>query len=87
MSSPFYEFKVKTLRGKDFNLLEECKGKVILIFNSASACGFTTQLQGFQDLYAKYQSKGLVVLGFPTDDFKQETGTEGQIEEFCQANV
>ena len=67
--------------------MAELKGKVVLIFNSASACGFTPQLQGLQSLHKELGEKGLAVIGFPTDDFKQETGTEDEIAEFCQANV
>lgn len=85
-NSPIYDFKVKTLNGKDFDMLA-LKGKVVLIFNSASSCGYAAQLPAFQELHQKYQEKGLVILGFPSDDFKQETGTEAEISEICQINV
>jgi glutathione peroxidase len=59
-------------------------GKVVLVVNTASYCGFTSQYEGLEKLYAKYQSKGLVILGFPTNDFgKQEPGNDKQIAEFC----
>ena len=59
-------------------------GKVVLMVNTASFCGFTGQYQGLEALYARYKDKGLVVLGFPSNDFSQETGSNQQIAEFCE---
>ena len=59
-------------------------GKVVLVVNTASFCGFTGQYKGLEDLYARYKDKGLVVLGFPSNDFSQESGSNQQIAEFCE---
>ncbi len=58
-------------------------GKVLLVVNTASYCGFTGQYEGLEQLHARYQNQGLVVLGFPSNDFAQETGSNQQIAEFC----
>lgn len=59
-------------------------GKVVVVVNTASFCGFTSQYQGLETLYAKYKDKGLVVLGFPSNDFAQETGSNKDIADFCE---
>jgi len=59
-------------------------GKVVLVVNTASFCGFTGQYKGLEDLHARYKDKGLVVLGFPSNDFSQETGSNQQIADFCE---
>lgn len=59
-------------------------GRVVLVVNTASFCGFTGQYKGLEDLYARYKDKGLVVLGFPSNDFSQESGSNQQIADFCE---
>jgi glutathione peroxidase len=80
------QFKMKGLDGKAVDLAKY-KGKVVLIVNVASECGYTPQYKPLQALHAKYAKEGLAVLGFPCNDFgKQEPGTEKQIAEFCEKN-
>lgn len=59
-------------------------GKVVVVVNTASFCGFTPQYQGLEELHAKYSGRGLVVLGFPSNDFSQESGSNKQIADFCE---
>jgi glutathione peroxidase len=81
-----YDFKVTTIDGKE-TTLTPYKGKVMLIVNVASKCGFTPQYEGLEALYEKYKDKGLVVLGFPCNQFgSQEPGTEKEIQNFCRVN-
>lgn len=76
-------FVVKDIKGDDFDLAQ-LKGKVVMIVNTASKCGNTPQYESLQALYEKHKNEGLVVLGFPANDFKsQEPGTNEQIAEFC----
>lgn len=78
-----YEFQMRDIDGKDVKL-DTFKGKVVMIVNTASECGFTPQYAGLQSLFGKYREKGFVVLGFPANNFMgQEPGTEAQIKEFC----
>ena len=79
-----HEFK--TLNGKKMvNLCKEYKGQVLLIVNTASKCAYTDQYAGLEALYRRYKAQGLVVLGFPSNDFgHQEPGTEKQIQQFCR---
>lgn len=81
-----YPFKVKLLNGKE-KILSDYIGKVLLIVNTASGCGFTPQLQELQDLRAEFAEKGFEVLGFPSNDFGgQEPLNGADINEFCQVN-
>lgn len=77
------QFKVKDIDGKEVDL-GDYKGKVVLIVNVASKCGNTPQYDGLEKMYEKYKEQGLVVLGFPANNFgKQEPGSNEQIKEFC----
>lgn len=79
----FYQFKAKTLEGKQISM-KDYKGKVVLIVNTASKCGFTPQYEGLEKIYLKYKDKGLVILGFPCNQFGgQEPGTSEEIASFC----
>ncbi len=81
-----YDFSAKNIQGKDLPL-SEYRGKVLLIVNVASQCGFTPQYTGLQKLYEQYQPKGLEILGFPCNQFgAQEPGTEAEIKSFCDLN-
>ena len=78
-----YSFEVKTIKG-DSQTLDKYKNKVVLIVNTASKCGLTPQYEGLEALYQKYKDKGLVILGFPCNQFMgQEPGTAEEIENFC----
>lgn len=80
-----YDFKVKTRKGEEFSLAEY-KGKVMLIVNTATGCGFTPQYEGLEKLYEEYHDKGLEILDFPCDQFgHQAPGTDDEIHEFCTA--
>lgn len=84
--SPVYTFSARTLGGETIGL-ERYRGKVLLIVNTASECGFTPQYAGLQQLYEKYAARGLEVLGFPCNQFgKQEPGDAAQIASFCEKN-
>ena len=81
-----YEFKAKSLAGKEIKL-DQFKGDVMLIVNTASKCGFTPQYEGLEELHKKYAEKGLKVLGFPCNQFgAQEPGNTEEIGAFCQKN-
>jgi glutathione peroxidase len=81
-----HDLTVNTLAGKP-QPLSAYKGKVALVVNTASECGYTPQYAGLEKLYEEYKGKGLVILGFPSNDFgKQEPGTADQIHAFCQKN-
>lgn len=81
-----YEFSVKDINGKDVSL-SDFKGKVLLIVNVASKCGYTRQYSGLQKIYDKYKEQGFEILAFPCNDFGgQEPGTNEEIAEFCSTN-
>ncbi|HKX32872.1 MAG TPA: glutathione peroxidase [Blastocatellia bacterium] len=82
--SSIYEIQVKDIKGQTFTL-DRYKGKTMLIVNVASECGFTPQYEGLESVYKKYESQGLVILGFPANNFGgQEPGTDEEIKTFCQ---
>ncbi len=81
-----YQFKTKTIQGKEISL-KQYEGKVILIVNTASKCGFTPQYKGLEELYKDLKDKGLVILGFPCNQFaSQEPGSAEEISKFCSLN-
>ncbi|WP_407272670.1 glutathione peroxidase [Radiobacillus sp. PE A8.2] len=81
-----YEFSVQKINGEETSLANY-KGKVLLIVNTASKCGFAPQLDGLQALYDKYKDQGLEVLGFPSNQFmNQEPGSNDEINEICKVN-
>ena len=82
----FYDFKVQTAGGSEYDF-DQLKDKVVLIVNTASKCGFTSQYEGLEELYKQYKDKGLIVLGFPCDQFAhQEPGSNEDIQQFCSIN-
>ena len=86
-SSKPLEVTMKTLDGKEVNLAEKYKGKVVLVVNVASRCGLTPQYKQLQAISDKYSSQGLAVAGFPCNQFgKQEPGSASEIAEFCEKN-
>ena len=81
-----YDFEALQINGKTV-ALDQFKGKVMLIVNTASACGFTPQFGGLEELHKTYADKGLVVLGFPCNQFaSQDKGSNDEIADFCQVN-
>ena len=81
-----HDFQAEALDGTPIDLARY-KGKVLLVVNTASACGFTPQYQGLEALYRQFQQQGLVVLGFPCNQFRQqEPGSNGEIKAFCEKN-
>ena len=86
MIESIYSIAVKTITGKEIQL-SEYQGKVLLIVNTASKCGFTPQFESLQKLYDKYFDKGFSVLGFPCNQFgEQDPGSDAEIQSFCSLN-
>ncbi|MCR5352589.1 MAG: glutathione peroxidase [Bacteroidales bacterium] len=84
--SSIYDFKALNNKGVEVDFADY-KGKVLLIVNTASKCGFTPQYDGLEELWKKYQDQGLVIIGFPCDQFAhQEPGSDAEIAEFCRVN-
>ncbi|NDP38341.1 MAG: glutathione peroxidase [Rhodoferax sp.] len=84
--STAYDFEARQINGQSVSL-SQFRGKVMLIVNTASACGFTPQFAGLEELHETYGNKGLVVLGFPCNQFgAQDAGSNDEIAEFCQLN-
>jgi len=82
----FYDFTARSLHGKEISMAEY-KGKTVLVVNTASKCGLTPQFRGLENLYQKYRDRGLVILGFPCNQFaNQEPGDEKSISEGCVLN-
>ena len=85
-SSSVYDFEALSIDGKPAHLSTQ-RGKVLLLVNTASQCGFTPQFGGLEALWEKYRDKGLVVVGFPSNEFgKQDPGSNDEIASFCQVN-
>ena len=80
-----YDFQFKSIDGKVIKL-SDFENKVIVVVNVASRCGFTSQYDDLQKLWTTYKEKGLIVLGIPTNDFKQEPGSNSDIKDFCETN-
>ena len=86
MDDSVYEFEVTTIMGLPMSM-GDYRGKLLLIVNTASECGFTPQYAGLQELYETYHDRGLEILGFPCNQFgKQEPGSSEEIQQFCRVN-
>ncbi|MCV9386749.1 glutathione peroxidase [Reichenbachiella ulvae] len=86
MNTPFYELEATNLQGQKVNM-SDYEGKAVLVVNTASQCGLTPQFEGLENLYQKYKDDGLVILGFPCNQFgNQEPGGKESIEQGCRIN-
>ena len=81
----FYDFNIESINGELINF-KEYKNKAVLVVNTASYCGFTNQYEQLQKLWDNYKSKGLVVLGVPSNSFNQEKKNNDEVKEFCEVN-
>lgn len=81
-----YDYKVKNIKGEEVSL-SDYKGKLVLVVNTASKCGFTPQYEGLEKLYQKFKDRGLMILGFPCNQFlEQDPGSNDEIASFCKLN-
>ena len=81
----FYDLQINSISGEIIDF-RKYKDKAVLVVNTASYCGFTKQYEGLQKLWEKYESKGLIVLGIPSDSFNQEKKSNKEVKEFCEVN-
>ena len=81
----FYDLNIESISGEIINF-GDFKDKVVLVVNTASYCGFTKQYEDLQDLWDKYNKKGLIVLGVPSNSFNQEKKKNSEVKEFCEVN-
>ena len=82
----FYDFEANNIKGETISM-KAYQGKTVIVVNTASKCGLTPQYEGLEKLYQQYKDQGLVILGFPCNQFaNQESGSSEEIEEFCQIN-
>ena len=81
----FYDLSIESITGEMINF-KEYKNKAVLVVNTASYCGFTSQYDELQELWDKYKSRGLLVLGVPSDTFNQEKKSNNEVKEFCEVN-
>ena len=81
----FYDLNIESITGEIIDF-KEYKNNAVLVVNTASYCGFTKQYEGLQKLWEKYESKGLIVLGIPSDSFNQEKKSNKDVKEFCEVN-
>lgn len=82
-NNTFHDFEIESIEGSNI-ATSKFKGKVVLLVNTASKCGFTPQYEGLQRLYDRFKEDGLVVLGIPSNDFNQELSNDKQVKEFCE---
>ncbi|HHW80618.1 MAG TPA: glutathione peroxidase [Bacteroidales bacterium] len=82
----FYDFEANNIKGETISM-KDYEGKTVIVVNTARKCGFTPQYEGLEKLYQQYKDQGLVILGFPCNQFaNQEPGSSDEIEEFCEIN-
>ncbi len=84
-STNAYDYEFKSIDGDKIKL-SDYKGKVIVVVNVASRCGYTPQYEGLQSLWSNYKNKDVIVLGVPTNNFRQEPGSNKEIKDFCESN-